>query len=298
MSGWLDSAINALSVKLFSLVDAYWPTVKDFFNSGFFTAIVASFAAAFAGARAAQLIAEKRRNRDELLKEIRVTNAATMVAFGICNTLLSAKQQHIKPIKTHFDQQRASTRQAIAKQQSGQAGMVEFHADFRTLPILTLPLSILQSQVFEKLSLHGRPIALLTTLIQSVDGLNTAIEKRNQLVEFYKASSLPPNRLLALYFGFPFNGGQVNQEYPDSIGAIYAQTDDGIFFSVQLCNELSQHGDDLSALFTKQFGRGSPRITKPDFSKAKDADLMPSDGNYADWFSMFVKRPDHRDGST
>jgi hypothetical protein len=141
---------------------------------------------------------------------------------------------------------------------------------------------------FEKLSIHGRPIALITTLIQSVDGLNMAIMKRNQLVEFYKASSLPPNQLLALYFGFPFNGGQVNQEYPDSMEAIFTQTDDGIFFSTKLCDDLSEHGDH-SASFKKRFGKGSPQIIKPDFSKARDDDLMPSDGNYADWVNIFVK---------
>lgn len=54
------------------------------------------------------------------------------------------------------------------------------------------------------------------------------------------------------------------------------------------------HGDLLAASFKKQFGRDVPRITKPDFSKARDADLMPDDRNYADWLNMFVKRPDAR----
>jgi hypothetical protein len=74
--------------------------------------------------------------------------------------------------------------------------------------------------------------------------------------------------------------------------AIYAQTDDVIFFSSQLSKELSEHGDRLAESFKKQFGGNTPRITKPDFSKAKDADLMPDDRNYADWFNMFVKKPD------
>ena len=39
-----------------------------------------------AGARAAQKIAEKARNKEELLKEIRNTNAATMIAFSITFT--------------------------------------------------------------------------------------------------------------------------------------------------------------------------------------------------------------------
>ena len=87
---------------------------------------------------------------------------------------------------------------------------------------------------FEKLSIHGRPIALTTTLIQSVDGLNMAIMKRNQLVEFYKASSSPPNQLLALYFGFPFTEDRLIRNILTQWEAIFTQTDDGIFFSTKL----------------------------------------------------------------
>lgn len=88
-----------MSDELFSLLKAHWPDAKDFFNSAFFTAIftaiAGSFAGAFAGAVAAQRIADKTRNKDELLKEIRATNAATMIAFGVCNSILLAKKQHI-----------------------------------------------------------------------------------------------------------------------------------------------------------------------------------------------------------
>jgi hypothetical protein len=230
--------------------------------------------------------------KDELLKQINITNAATMVAFGICNTLLSSKKQLIKPLKNQFDQQKELTREAIIKQQRGEAVAVEFLADFRTLPPLTLPLSVLQAQIFEKLSIPMRPIALMTTLAQAADGLNVSIAKRNQLIEFYKGTTLPRNQVLALYFGFPFNEGQINQEYSDSLLAIYAQADDVIFFGSQLCKELSEHGDQLAASFKKKFGKDVPRVIKPDFSKAKEADLMPDDNHYADWFNMFVKRPD------
>jgi hypothetical protein len=231
-------------------------------------------------------------NKDELLTEIRVTNVATMVAFGVSNTLLSSKKQLIRPLKSQFEQQKELTKAAILKQQKGDGGVIEFHADFRMLPPLILPLPLLQGQIFEKLSVDKRPIALVTTLAQVCDGLNVSIVKRNQLIELYKTSALPPNHIMALYFGFPFNGGQINQEYSDLMQAIYAQTDDVIFFSSQLSKELSEHGDRLAESFKKQFGGNTPRITKPDFSKAKDADLMPDDRNYADWFNMFVKKPD------
>jgi hypothetical protein len=91
MSGWLD-AVSTLRGDLCSFFSAHLPDAKDFFNSVFFTAIAGSLAGAFAGARAAQRIAEKTRNKEELLREIRNTNAATMVAFGVCNSLISGQK--------------------------------------------------------------------------------------------------------------------------------------------------------------------------------------------------------------
>jgi hypothetical protein len=283
--------MGGLFNEILAFAKAHWPDVKDFFNSVFFTAIAGSLAGAFAGARAAQHTADKARNKEELLKEIRATNATVMLAFGTCNTLLSVKKDHIKSLKETFDREKISTKEAIVRQQAGAGGVVAFRGNFSTLPHLDLPVSILQSQIFEKLSLHGRPILLATTLTQVVSALNICIAKRNELIEGFKTSSLPDAKKMAFYFGFPFEG-QVNQEYSDTIEAIYRHTDDGIFFSSQLCAELSDHGDRLTASFKRRFGKGAPRIHRPDFAKAIGADLMPNEADYADWMSMFVKRSD------
>jgi hypothetical protein len=274
----------------------HYTTFVDFLDhwQSLLAGVVALLAAIIAVIVTIRIERWKARTEDkaELLKEIRVANAATMVAFGVSNTLLSSKKQLIRPHKDQFDRQKELIKEALLAQQKGEGVVIEFHADFRTLPPLTLPLSLLQSQIFEKLSVDKRPIALMTTLTQVSDGLNVSITKRNQLIDFYKTNTLPPNRIMALYFGFPFDGSQINQEYADLMQAIYAQTDDVIFFSSQLSKDLSEHGDQLAASFKKQFGRNAPRITKPDFSKARDADLMPDDKNYSDWFNMFVKRPE------
>jgi hypothetical protein len=280
-----------MSDELLSLLKAHWPDAKAFFNSVFVTAILGSLAGAFGGAVAAQLIADKTRNKDELLKEIRATNAATIIAFGVCNSTLLAKKQHIVALRETFNQHRVAARAAIIAQQAGGGEVFEFHGDFRTFDTLSLPLPILQTQVFEKLSVQGRAILLLTTLCQSVIGLNEIISRRNQLIETFKARSPSSSgsELLALYFGFPFQG-RTDQQYSDSIEGIYKQADDAIWFSAKLCSDLSAHGDALSAAFKKKFGKGAPRIHKPDFVKANEENLMPSDADYVDWLSMFTKR--------
>jgi hypothetical protein len=289
MDGWFDATTNLINQALIFLKSHWWAFLNSVFFTALLTAIVGSCAGAFAGARAAQRIADKTRNRDELLKQIRATNAAVMLAFGICNNLLSLKKQHVKPLKEKFDQDKASIIEALKMQKSGAGGEVHFLADFRGLSHLDLPISLLQEQIFEKISVHGGAILLTTAVAQTVRALNLSIKERNNLIENFKARSLPVNELVALYFGFRF-GERTNEQYPNTIDAIYRQTDDAIFYSWQLCDDLSRHRDQLAASFEKRFGKGAPRIHKPDFSKAVEADLMPNESDYADWMSMFAKR--------
>lgn len=278
-----------------SFIETHWQDIKDFFNSIFFTAIAGSLAGAFAGAYGGQRIVERGKNREELLKEMRNTNAATMLAFSICNSLLAMKSQHIKALKENFDRQKAELLDHQSKRASGQIGkevIFEFQADFQTLSIPSLPIVILQNQIFEKLSLTGRPLILLTTLNQTLDSLKASLEKRNQLIESYKASSpITEEILVPLYFGLPYKGGHINQDYPATIDAIYSQTNDGIFFSCLLCKDLVSHGEKTASQYDTNYKKRNITINKPDFSKAEKADLMPKDEDYADWFKMFVEKP-------
>jgi hypothetical protein len=74
----------------FNAVAATAPGILDL-NSNLFTSLIGALAGAFAGAYGGQLIVERSKTRDELLKEMRNTNAAIMLAFGMCNTALSLR---------------------------------------------------------------------------------------------------------------------------------------------------------------------------------------------------------------
>jgi hypothetical protein len=273
-----------------TFISVHWLEIKEFFNSVFFTAIAGSFAGAFAGAYGAQRIAEKAKYRDQLLKEIRGTNTAIMLAFGICNSLLSIKKQHVKSLKEDFDTQKTALLDYKRKRELGLISkdqVFHYKADFQTLSLPPLPVDILQTQVFEKLSLVGRPISLTTTLSQTVHSLSSSLAKRNQQIETYKAND---GASIEEYFGLPLNG-QINEIYPSLINAIYRQTDDGIFFSQLLCRDMIEHGNMSIELFNKSFKKGAPTISKTDFSKAEKLGLMPNADNYADWITMFAKIP-------
>lgn len=272
-----------------------WQDVKVFFNSAFFSAGFGSLAGALGGAYAAQRIVERAKRRDELLKEIRHTNATIMVAFGMCNSLLSLKKQHVKSLKEVFDIQKSELIDHLRKQQHGQIGenqAFEFKADLETLSLPPLPVETLQTQVFEKLSLVGRSVSLVITLIQTLHGLSASLEKRNQLIQAYKVNApLKPREFPALYFGLR-QGDYLNQEYPSTLDAIYHQTEGGIFFSQLLCKDMVEHGDHIVGLFRKVYGKGAPRINRPDFSKAEEQNLMPNADNYTDWLTMFKNHED------
>ena len=157
-------------------------------NSPVFTAIIGAFAGAWAGAAAAQKIAERIKGRDDLIKEMRVTNSAIVVCSAVCDSVIDLKREHVKALKEEYDVKKNELAKFLHGRDSGQLAKDEifsYVANLQTLSPLTLPMEVLQRQVFEQLSLAGRPLRLQIVLNQSVHSLNVMMEKRNQLIEFY-----------------------------------------------------------------------------------------------------------------
>lgn len=274
-----------------SQIAAHWADVREFLNSQFSSSVIGSLAGAGFGAWGAQHIAERAKRREELVKEIRNTNTAMMLAFSICNSLLSMKKQHIRPLKDNFEKQRSAFLEHHEKRKLGQVApgvLFLFGADFETFRSPEFPIGILQRETFEKLSLVGRPLNLVITLTQTLQSMRESCEKRNQLIESFRASAHPPDILAALYFGLPLKDS-IDKNYADSVDAIYSQTDDAIFFSHLLIGDLKMHGQEVSAVFKRAFKKDVPKISDANFEKAEKAGLLPDAAQYADWNSMFVK---------
>lgn len=258
--------------------------------NGIAIASVGSFAGAFAGALGAQRIAERSKGRDDLRREIRNVNAAIMVAFDVCNTLLSVKKQYVKDLRDTYD---AHKREFIAhcekRQQQEPLAPFEIRANLMTLSLPPMPIDVLQTLIFERLFIGGRPLVLTTALDRTVDGLTASFEARNRFIESFKQNPPNTNRLITLYFGLPFEGG-VNTDYPSFVEAIYSQTDDGIYYSKRLADDLVEYGEKCADTFKERFGLGAPNINKPVWKDA--GDLMPEEDAYADWARIFVKAPE------
>lgn len=275
-----------------------WETVKIFGNSAFTTSLVGALSGAFAGAVAAQHVAERSKLRDELTKEIRNINAAITLAFSVVNGMLALKQQHVRALKTTYDEERArhadySAKRSVGLIQGNSPYLIK--ADFRSIPIMSPPVATVQEVVFGRLSATGRPLSLTASLAEAVGNLNASIAKRNELVELFKEGQFPKGAdLPAMYLGLPYDEGHLNQEYGDTVEAIAMYTDDAIFFSHLLCRDLREYGLKVVEQNRNTLKGAPPRVTEVDFTLAQESKLLPEDDKYATWFTAFQPSPESK----
>lgn len=270
-----------------------WQNVGVIVNSAFTTSLIGALAGAYAGARAAQRIAEHAKDREQLLSQIRTTNAATMVAFSACNAGLAVKKQHVQSLYEEFGRARAELDAFRQQRNTGQRqGNAEYRfvADMRTFPAPSAPIDTLKDLVFHRISAYGRPLALVAVLEQSFAGVKEMIARRDALIQRFASGSVPKELVPNYYFGMPLPSGDTNQEYPDLIEGIHSYVDDIAFFSSLLCADLIAHGNRSHALFTKQFGKGAPKVSTADFSGPRKQGLIPPNSQYADWLKAFAEQ--------
>ncbi len=248
----------------------------------------AALAGAGVGAYAAHWITSRSERRRRLLEEIRATNASINLAFVITNTFCNLKVQHVRRLVADYEKQRAEFQAAQLSAQLhrgvGQPAIV-FKVDFQTLAPPATPLDVLQGMLFEKVTVTGRALIAFTTLTQAVTGLSQALELRNEIAMECRSKSPTYQALAALYFGVADSEGRIDERYRGSMKAISTQLDDCIFFCNVLMGDLVRHGIALA----DEVGEAAPKIHKPDFSKAIENDLIPSDALYAEWLAGFNK---------
>ena len=262
-------------------------------NSPFVLSLLGAAAGACIGAIVATRLVGKRQRREELVAEIRGTNVATMVALSICHKVLSLKRGHVLPLATKFAADMAAwnefTRQRRTGERQGNTPP-PISIDLRVVPSMTFPVMTLQRLLFDRISMFGRSLALMTTLSETAAWLTNANAKRNELVD--RLRRLPDATGVAqLYFGAPSPTGVANAEYPDAVAAVSSHTDELIFFSATLANDLAAHAQQLRADWIKEFGRRNvPGITAVDFTAARQNGLMPDDAKFAEWLASLDRQ--------
>lgn len=272
-----------------------WENLAAISNSAFTTSLVGALAGAYAGAHAAQKIAERSKERAEFQAQIRNTNTAITLSFMVCNAAISLKKQQTKGLCDTYFKKKAELEAFSQKRKAGEISPdipFEFQADLRSVPFPAVPIDALCSLVYEKLSVSGRPLALVATLAGVLSSLAETIANRNGLIASFKQLS-PPARDVALpaqYFGRPYGEGHVSTEYLDTMTGLQNLTDDVIFFSHLLCEDLATHGNKVLDKFKSQFEGVLDQINAIELSPEKTAGLMPHDDQYSEWLSGFRER--------
>jgi hypothetical protein len=243
-----------------------------------------TLAAAFAGAYGAQIILEKNKNEERIIREIRNINASIALALTICNHVCSFKKQYVCELKENFSKNRSIVMQALDYRTPNESSKPQrIRADIQIFQQLSLPTKVLQEKIFGELSVQGRIPVLVTMLVNSIEVLNGSIKLRNEWIKSFRSSAHLPGAMEFLYFGLPDQNGQTDTTYACLIDGIFAQTNDSIYYSKILCEDLSKYGEKVRV----ELGQKAPKVSKFDFTKIERGSIFPSQDDYADWHRAF-----------
>jgi hypothetical protein len=257
----------------------------------FFGTLLGTLLAAAFGAFAGALATSRRESRRAVTTELNCINAALMVCFSICNAFVSLKRQHVRPMAERYTAARKQYERARVHKGGGRAEE-RIQADLQTLPLIRLPIETVERFVFEKISVRGRALAATVSLTGAIDALHSAIKHRNDLITvFHRASPLPHDMLAEKYFGIRSATGVIDESYSSGLTAIVLGTDDCIFFSRQLSDDLYEYGKQLRHRHLCRLRFGLPSLTGPaDWSEAEAEGLIPPATQYENWLKGFTKR--------
>lgn len=289
-----------LQRSMFGLLDWLWWFGNTSFGAAMVAGGLASLAGALGGALAADRIAAKRRVREQLLQEINQTNAAIELSHMICGAHLNLKEQHVRDA---WEDYQAKKRKVHAHHEGLRNGTIApgtvldiGQLDLRTLDVIRAKVEPLQGLVLSGLSLRGRPRPLVAILGQTMESLNNSIVARNHMIAAMKASNAPLNEKVAFYFALP-KEGNLDETFASTMEAVHKQTDDCIYFSWRLCEDLTRHGKRVRAQFVKRRLKGPvPRIQTVLWKDVEAKELLPTIAIYKSWEEGFLERVPETDG--
>lgn len=276
----MDQLSAAFNEILINVITPAWNMTKAFANSTF----TISLAGVFAGAMTAQKIAERSKLRNEITKELRNTNVGTTLAIIIANLAMAIKKQYVLDLKTSYDK----NLEDYANFKSKKAPFITPTMNLCQLQEISPPINKLEDIAFNHIAINTRAIAATTALTDAINNLNNAIVQRNQLIANFKLNIFPKGASIShMYFGIPFGEGNTNQEYGATIESIFLYTNDAIYFSTILVDDLSAHGKTLLKN-NKKILRGSPlEVVGANFDQARKDGLIPTDKDYPTWNSGY-----------
>jgi hypothetical protein len=136
----------------------------------------------------------------------------------------------------------------------------------------------------------------VAVLGQTMESLNNSIVTRNQMIAAMKASNASQNDKVTFYFALP-KEGSLDETFSGTMEAVHKQTDDCIYFSWRLCEDLTQHGKRIRAQFLKRRLKGPvPRIQTVLWKDVEAKGLLPTIAIYRSWEEGFLERVPETEG--
>jgi hypothetical protein len=221
-----------------------------------------------------------------IVAELHALRAAQALSFSVANKALSFKRQHIRSMKEAFDAAAA----AYAGAKPDEPPPV-IQLDLRTLSKTNFPTGALEKILFDKCFLGGEGVATTVAVSDAADDLKVSIDYRNDLVaEFRKNPPTNNQQRLDLYLGLPGIGAR-DERFKNNVEALYAQTNDCIFFARRLGDFILKYENKLSRQHGWKYRLPGNKLWPANWAQAESAGLLPDDADYANWIRGFVKEP-------
>jgi len=233
------------------------------------------------GALAARYIARHVEHRQRLRDEIAGVNNSIALAVSITNTFVSMKRQYILGMSRMYEKT-FQEYVGVLRAPPQHPQVFEFITDFRVLQMPLTCIIELRQTILEKVKSSIGAIHISITLHQSIDSLGLVLRRLPQDIERLRAIQADGDRIIA-YFGLKTADEHIDTSYPDDIGAIFSFVDDGIYFSMLLCEVLTAHGKKLA----KEYGRNPPAVKTITYKEFEDTDLLPNRVYYPDFEKIY-----------
>ena len=235
------------------------------------------------GAFGSQFFAARNKARDDLMKEVRSANAACTIAYSMTDSFIGMKRDIVKPIVDGFRANKERAEVSFRNFIPGVSSPVNIPFDLSTFTPLRTPSSHLQDMVYKGISAPVRAISAMTVLDRTVAGLHDFHVARNALCDEFRVQKPSPDA--HAFFGIK-RGDATDARHSHLIDSIETYTNDAIFLSKLLGDDLRKYASDLKVQLPKRLQAKAPIITSADFSKA--ADILPDPKKYEHWQTMFV----------
>jgi hypothetical protein len=264
-------------MELFEALKGYWQNTPG---------PIRTFAVAVPSALFGAWVSGRGQARRAVIEEVRLLGAAHALCFNIANKALALKRQHIQRMKIEYDAATDAHDVAMATGADSHIVTMNFH----TLLAPSFPSAALEKIILEKTNIGTVGISTAIALTGAIDDLKGSFDYRTALAEEFRKNAGDPLPLrVARYLGLFFNNF-VDDRFRNNIEALLSHTDDCIFFAVKMSTLVVKYENKLRRRRWHFYLPGR-RLIEPNWQRAHDAQLIPSDEEYIEWTRGFEKRP-------